>query len=176
MERTPLLPLSKGMLIDQIQNTETSLMVRGIATYPTSCCPLCSHPSASVHSCYSRMVANVPCEGCQLPLCFTVRKFFCQNALCHSHQRSSSFLGRCYALPLSRWACSISPLYATIRNEQTRSFSAMALGGAHVCARDVHSFHFLQRCAPLSVLIVLAKEQLYDMRRVDACDQSSLLS
>src|SRR5437588_4033245 len=31
----------------------------------------------------------------------------------------------------------------------------MALGGAHVCARDVHSFHFSQRCAPLNVLIVL---------------------
>src|SRR5438270_9281541 len=28
----------------------------------------------------------------------------------------------------------------------------MALGGAHVCARDVHSFHFSQRCAPLNVL------------------------
>src|SRR5947209_9912029 len=31
----------------------------------------------------------------------------------------------------------------------------MALGGARVCARDVHSFHFSQRCAPLNVFIVL---------------------
>lgn len=82
MERTPLLPLPEGMLIEQIQETERSLVVTVIATYPTGCCPLCSHPSASVHSRYSRTVADVPCGGRQVQLCLTVRKFFCRNALC----------------------------------------------------------------------------------------------
>jgi transposase len=82
MERTPLLPLPEGMLIEQIQETGTSLVVRVIATYPAACCPLCWQTSASVHSRYSRTVADVPCGGRQIQLCLTVRKFFCQNALC----------------------------------------------------------------------------------------------
>jgi hypothetical protein len=42
MEKTPLLPLPEGMLIDQIQITETGLTISVISTHPTSCCPLCS--------------------------------------------------------------------------------------------------------------------------------------
>ena len=38
MERTPFLPLPEGMLIDQIQITETGLVVSVMATHPTSCC------------------------------------------------------------------------------------------------------------------------------------------
>ena len=82
MERTPLLPLPEGMLIEQIQETETSVVVAVIATYPTSCCPLCSQLSASVHSRYRRTVVDVPCGGRQGQLCLIVRKFFCRNALC----------------------------------------------------------------------------------------------
>ncbi len=82
MERTPLLPLPEGMLIDQIQATETSLLVAVISTHPTSCCPLCWEPSSSIHSHYSRAVADVPCGGRQVQLSLTVRKFFCRNPLC----------------------------------------------------------------------------------------------
>ncbi len=82
MERTPLLPLPEGMLIDQIKATETSLLVAVISTHPTSCCPLCWEPSSSIHSHYSRAVADVPCGGRQVQLSLTVRKFFCRNRLC----------------------------------------------------------------------------------------------
>jgi transposase len=82
MERTPLLPLPEGMLIDQIEESETSLRITVIATHPTSCCPLCSEASSSIHSHYNRTLADVPCGGRQIRLCLTVRKFFCRNPLC----------------------------------------------------------------------------------------------
>src|SRR5260221_14440779 len=63
MERTPLLPLPEGTLIDQIQDAETRVIVTVMATSPTSCCPLCLEPSSSIHSLYKRTVADVPCGG-----------------------------------------------------------------------------------------------------------------
>jgi transposase len=82
MPNTLLLPLPEGMLIEQIQLTETGLSIAVIATYPTSCCPLCSESSASVHSHYRRIVRDVPCGGLQVQLALTVRKFFCHNTYC----------------------------------------------------------------------------------------------
>jgi hypothetical protein len=49
MERTKLLALPEGMRIEQIQITENGLVIEVIATHPTSCCPLCSDPSSSIH-------------------------------------------------------------------------------------------------------------------------------
>jgi transposase len=82
MEGTPLLPLPEGMLIDQVQLTETGLCIAVIATHPTSRCPLCSELSSSIHSRYSRVLRDVPCGGRQVQLIVTVRKFFCRNVLC----------------------------------------------------------------------------------------------
>ncbi len=82
MEKTPLLPLPEGMLIEQIQITETGLMISVISTYPTSCCPLCSQPSSSLKSHYRRTVRDVPCGGSRVLLALTVRKFYCRNAYC----------------------------------------------------------------------------------------------
>ncbi len=82
MEGTPFLPLPEGMLIDQVQITETGLFIGVIATSPTSRCPLCSEVSSSIHSSYRRMVRDVPCGGRRVQLSLTVRKFFCRNSLC----------------------------------------------------------------------------------------------
>ncbi len=82
MEKTPLLPLPEGMLIDQIQITENGLVIAVVATHPTSCCPLCSEPSSSIHSHYRRVVRDVPCAGRRVQLCLTVRKFYCRNPYC----------------------------------------------------------------------------------------------
>jgi transposase len=82
MEKTPLLPLPEGMLIDQIQITATGLLISVIATHPTSCCPLCAEPSSSIKSHYRRTVRDVPCGGRQVLLALTVRKFYCRNAYC----------------------------------------------------------------------------------------------
>ena len=82
MEGTPFLPLTEGMLIDQVQITENGLLITVIATHPTSRCPLCSKCSSSIHSSYRRRLRDVSCGGRQVQLCLTVRKFFCRNTLC----------------------------------------------------------------------------------------------
>jgi transposase/DNA-binding CsgD family transcriptional regulator len=82
MERTPFLPLPEGMLIEQIETSQTDLVVCVISTHPTSCCPLCTEPSSSVHSSYQRSVRDLPCGGRNMRLLLTVRKFFCRNPEC----------------------------------------------------------------------------------------------
>src|SRR2546429_4913995 len=82
MERASLLALPEGMQIEQIQVTENGLMIQIAATTPTSCCPLCSEPSSSIHSRYRRSVRDVPCGGRRVLLFLCVRKFFCHNPLC----------------------------------------------------------------------------------------------
>jgi transposase len=82
MESNPLLPLPEGMQIDQIQASENEVSITVIATHPTSCCPLCRHPSSSIHSRYRRTVRDAPCAGRCVQLALCVRKFFCRNPLC----------------------------------------------------------------------------------------------
>ena len=82
MERTPLLPLPEGMLIDEIQITENGLLIAVIATHPTSCCPLCSEASDSIQSHYRRVLRDAPCAGRPVRLVLTVRKFYCRNPYC----------------------------------------------------------------------------------------------
>jgi transposase len=82
MKEAALLALTEGMEIDQIQITETGLMVSVISTSPQSNCPLCSQPSSYIHSRYHRILKDAPCVGRQLQLRLSVRKFFCRNPLC----------------------------------------------------------------------------------------------
>ena len=82
MEQTPLLPLPEGMRISQIQITENGLVIAVVATHPTSCCPLCSASSSSLHSHYRRVLRDAPCAGRRVQLCLTVRKFYCRNPYC----------------------------------------------------------------------------------------------
>ncbi len=82
MERTPFLPLPEGMFIEQIETSKTDLVVSVISTHPTSCCPLCTEPSSSVHSYYQHSVRDLPCGGRNIRLLLTVRKFFCRTPDC----------------------------------------------------------------------------------------------
>src|SRR5258707_12005017 len=82
MEKTPLLPLPEGMLIDHIQITVTGWIISVISTHPTACFPLCSEPSSSIKSHYRRTLHDVPCGGRRVLLSLTVRKFYCRNAYC----------------------------------------------------------------------------------------------
>src|SRR5579859_3477637 len=82
MEGSPFLALPDGMLIEQVQITEIGLLITIMATHPTSCCPLCSEVSSSIHSHYQRSLRDVSCGGRQVQFLLTMRKFFCHNALC----------------------------------------------------------------------------------------------
>jgi hypothetical protein len=82
MEGTSLFSLPEGMQVSQIQITDNGIVVEVIATAPTSCCPLCSEPSSSIHCHYRRVLRDVPCAGRRVQLFLTVRKFSCRNLLC----------------------------------------------------------------------------------------------
>jgi transposase len=82
MEETSLLFLPEGLQIEQIQITETGLVIEVVATTPTSCCPSCSEPSSSIHCHYRRTLRDVPCGGRPVQLLLTVRKFSCRNPYC----------------------------------------------------------------------------------------------
>lgn len=82
MKEAALLDLPEGMEIDQIQITQTGLVVSVRSTTPSSCCPLCLQSSSHIHSYYHRTLKDAPCVGRQLQLALTVRKFLCQNPDC----------------------------------------------------------------------------------------------
>jgi transposase len=82
MEGTSLLSLPEGILIEEIQITENGLVIEVVATTPTSCCPLCSEPSSSIHCHYRRILRDAPCAGRRVQLLLSVRKFSCRNLYC----------------------------------------------------------------------------------------------
>ncbi len=82
MEATSLLSLPEGMMIEQIQISDNAVTIEVVATTATSCCPLCSQPSSSIHCHYRRTVRDVPCAGRRVQLFLTVRKFSCRNPYC----------------------------------------------------------------------------------------------
>jgi transposase len=83
------------MQVSQIQITENGIVVEVVATSPTSCCPLCSEPSESIHCHYRRTLRDVPCAGRRVQLFLSVRKFSCRNSLCQRKvfaERISTFV------------------------------------------------------------------------------------
>jgi transposase len=82
MEGSPFLPLPQGMVIDQIQVTQSQLTVVVISTQPSAQCPGCGCLSDHIHSQYQRTVHDVPCGGRNVVLRLCVRKFFCRTATC----------------------------------------------------------------------------------------------
>jgi len=82
MEEASLFSLPEGMRVEQIQITENGLAIQVVATSATSCCPLCSQASASIHCHYRRTLRDVPCAGRRVQLFLTVRKFSCRNPCC----------------------------------------------------------------------------------------------
>lgn len=82
MEETSLFSLPDGMLIEQLQISEKSLVITVVATSLTSCCPQCFEASSSVHCHYRRTPRDIPCMGRRVQLLLTVRKFSCRNPFC----------------------------------------------------------------------------------------------
>ena len=82
MDATLLFPLAEGMLIEDLEATETSLSLTVRATCSTSCCPLCKEASSSIHSHSQRTLSDASCAGRKVQLCLTVRRFYCRNRLC----------------------------------------------------------------------------------------------
>jgi transposase len=81
-------------------------------------CPDCAQVSSRVHSCYSRRLADLPCQGRAVRLCLKVRRFFCENPTCPRRTFAEQFP-------------EVAPAFArrTLRQEKTLREIAFALGG-----------------------------------------------
>jgi transposase len=82
MEIADFLSLPEGIIVEQVQMTETQLTVVARSTKDSACCPGCGCPSEHVHSQYWRTVNDVPCAGRNVVLRLGVRKFFCVTLTC----------------------------------------------------------------------------------------------
>ena len=71
-----------GITIDSIDPSANELVIRIACDAPSMPCPECRQPSARIHSCYQRMVADLPCAGRNVILALTLRKFVCGRSTC----------------------------------------------------------------------------------------------
>ena len=71
-----------GITIDSIDPGANELVIRIACDVPSMPCPECQQPSDRIHSCYQRMVADVPCAGRNVILALTLRKFVCGTPGC----------------------------------------------------------------------------------------------
>jgi len=71
-----------GITIDSIDPSANELVIRIACDVPSMPCPECQQPSARIHSCYQRMVADLPCAGRNVILALALRKFVCGTSTC----------------------------------------------------------------------------------------------
>ncbi len=81
MERSPFLPLPEGMILGQVELTQTQLTVEVISTQPCVHCPECGNSSDAVHCQYQRTVHDVPCGGRKVVLRLKERGYTGSRAL-----------------------------------------------------------------------------------------------
>src|SRR5258708_16036907 len=77
-----LFPDAFGLQLVRLEADEQSLIAIVATTSPEALCPLCQCRSESVHSRYTRVVADLPWAGWGVRLELHVRRFFCQNQEC----------------------------------------------------------------------------------------------
>lgn len=71
-----------GLQLDDIQESEDTIVLWLTATRLLATCPVCHHSSCHVQSRYQRVLADVACLGLTVRLCLHVRRFFCCNPAC----------------------------------------------------------------------------------------------
>src|SRR6266704_272267 len=71
-----------GITIDSIDPSANELVMRIACDFSSMPCPECHQPSARIHSCYQRMVSDVPCAGRNVILALTLRTFVCGTSTC----------------------------------------------------------------------------------------------
>jgi transposase len=82
-KKTPtLLPDASCLQLVRLEADEQSLIAIVATTSSGALCPLCQCCSQSIHSRYTRVVADLPWAGWGVRLELHVRRFFCQNQEC----------------------------------------------------------------------------------------------
>ncbi len=76
-----LLPDISGLTLERVEMEEECLKITTISQ-KKSLCPICKTPSDSVHSSYTREVADLPWAGFAIKIVLKVHKFFCKEDAC----------------------------------------------------------------------------------------------
>jgi transposase len=82
MAQPTLLPDPTCLQLKRLDAFETTIIAIVATTSEMVACPLCSHDSTRIHSCYTRSVADLSWMGCSVRLELHVRRFFCTNPQC----------------------------------------------------------------------------------------------
>src|SRR6266851_5664690 len=77
-----LLPGVPDLHVVRLEADEQSILAIVATTSSGALCPLCQCCSESIHSRYTRVVADLPWAGRAVRLELHVRRFFCQNQEC----------------------------------------------------------------------------------------------
>ena len=80
--REILLPDPTQLTLESWDLEEHILKFYVFATQSKAYWPCCQRLSARVHSCYQRTLADLACVSFRFQLCWTVRRFFCDNMAC----------------------------------------------------------------------------------------------
>ena len=79
-----LLPAKDDLALDnvQVEGQSKTITVYVSTTQPRATCPTCHEESEHVHSHYQRTLLDLPWADYAVHLCWTVRRFFCDNPPC----------------------------------------------------------------------------------------------
>ena len=77
-----LLPDTSSLQLVRLEADEQSLIAIVETTSSEALCPLCHCRSESIHSRYTRVVADLPWAGWAVRLKLHARRFFCRNQEC----------------------------------------------------------------------------------------------
>jgi len=71
-----------GLIVERHEIGAEGLIVHARGAPPATVCPACRSPSSSVHSRYTRSLADFPAHGRRLTIKLTARRFRCRVATC----------------------------------------------------------------------------------------------
>lgn len=115
---TTLFALPAHLLVEDvlIENQVLTLVIT--STLSEMSCPDCHQPSRRIHSRYTRMLADLPCQGRAVQLLVHVRRFFCDAPACSRKTFAEALPG-------------IAPKHARRTSRQAESLCSIvsALGG-----------------------------------------------
>jgi transposase len=91
MDLAALLPQLAALVLQRWRIGLSTLVIEVASSAKGECCPKCQVVSTSVHSHYTRTVADLPVGGRSVTLVVQVRRFRCHNPACSRHTFAEEF-------------------------------------------------------------------------------------
>ena len=91
MSLIALLPDLPGCSVEQVSQTEETIVLTACAITSSASCPDCQQVSSQVHSTYIRSPKALPSSGRPVRLHLQVRRFYCANSTCRRKTFAETF-------------------------------------------------------------------------------------